>query len=719
MKQRKLTTRFVIILLILVFAVLLLRPTFLYETVRRKEEENARWIAHRMGVSYAYVIENLNRDASILRDKLAELELDPAVKDSIAERLKYLQDVLNEKALKYRKKAIKRGLDLQGGMHIVLEVDLVQLMRNLARQHDPRLDRILKQVDAEVTNDPQADINEIITRVFKAEGIRLSQYFGEPGESDSKVLGYLSEQAEDAIDRSLEILRNRIDQFGVSEPSIQKHGSRRIVLELPGVQDPARARDLIGRTALLEFKLLADGEKAQQFLKDMDAYLAAKMKSEPASGTGGEEPSIQFPDEEPGMQGSDSTATAAKVKTAEGKPSEEQAGSDSSETAEAPLDLSATAEGETAAAAEETTAVGEEFKAAPFTSLLRRVGSDIAVPVENINRVRNILADPKVDEILPEGTELLWSAKPEKVGGTEYSLLYLLKADPELTGKALTDARVDISSGYSNPGSAGKPIVNLQMNRRGARKFARVTGANVDKRLAIVLDDRVYMAPVIRSKIPNGRAIIEGMSDIDEANDIAIVLRAGALPTSVVIEEERTVGPSLGRDSIRKGQSSVLIGIMMVIAFMAFYYGMSGVIADFALCLNIVLIFSGLAFFGAMGMGASLSLPGIAGIILTIGMSVDANVLIFERIREELATGKTVWHAIAAGYDRAFTTILDANVTTLIAALVLLQFGTGPIKGFAVTLSIGIVCSFFTAIVVTRLIFDFITSRRTLERLSI
>ena len=262
-------------------------------------------------------------------------------------------------------------------------------------------------------------------------------------------------------------------------------------------------------------------------------------------------------------------------------------------------------------------------------------------------------------------------------------------------------------------------MVSLTLNRNGARKFARLTGANIKKRLAIVLDNKVFMAPVIRSKIPNGRAVIEGLADVNEANDIAIVLRAGALPTSVIIEEERTVGPSLGRDSIRKGTTSVIVGMIMVVIFMAIYYGASGLIANLALLLNIVLIFAGLAFFGAMGMGATLSLPGIAGIILTIGMAVDANVLIFERIREELETGKTVWHAISSGYERAFRTILDANVTTLIAALVLLQFGTGPIKGFAITLAIGIVCSLFTAIVVTRLIFDYITSKHALTRLSI
>ncbi|MFN3821796.1 MAG: protein translocase subunit SecD, partial [bacterium] len=283
----------------------------------------------------------------------------------------------------------------------------------------------------------------------------------------------------------------------------------------------------------------------------------------------------------------------------------------------------------------------------------------------------------------------------------------------------LSDARVTIGDGGSNFGRTGAPIVNLTLNRQGARIFSRVTGANVDKRLAIVLDDRVYMAPVIRTKIPDGRAIIEGASSIEEAKDLAIVLRAGALPTSVVIEEERTVGPSLGQDSIKKGTQSAIIGGILVVLFMVIYYRLSGLIANLALALNIFLIFAGLAMFGAAGFGATLTLPGIAGVALTIGMAVDANVLIFERIREELETGKTVWHAIDSGYSRAFVTILDANVTTLFVALILLNFGAGPIRGFAVTLSVGLVANLFSAVFVTRLIFDWIAARRTLTRLSI
>ncbi|MCF7810279.1 protein translocase subunit SecD [bacterium] len=692
MKPRKLLPRVIVIVIILLFAGYYLFPTLRFGNLTDTEEKISREVAEEMGVNYAYVIENLNKDESILRDKLAETkDLNDEQRKSITEKLDYLQGELRDDIGKYRKSAVKKGLDLQGGMHLLLEVDVVQLMRNLARQRDTKLENILVKIDNELNENPQANFNELVVQVFKKENLKLSQYFGEAGESDATVLSYLSKQADDAINRSLEILRNRIDQFGVSEPSIQKQGSRRIVLELPGVQDPSRARDLIGRTALLEFKLLIDPEKAQQFLKDVDAYLAERNKSTDST--------------------SFETVEATTTEEAEETIAEDDA-----------FDFSAEVEGDTGVGAESDTGTVdfEIAEEAPLTSLLRGVRGDIAVPAENLQQVRSIFADPGIDKILPDGSEILWSAKPEAAGdGKEYYLFYVLKSEAELLGSALSDARVDIGSGYNNPGRAGQPVVSLSMNRQGARKFARVTGANIDKRLAIVLDDKVYMAPNIRSKIPNGRAIIEGTANVDEANDLAIVLRAGALPTSVIVEEERTVGPSLGRDSIQKGTNSAIIGIVLVIIFMVIYYGMSGVIANIALLLNIALIFAGLSFFGAMGMGATLSLPGIAGIILTIGMAVDANVLIFERIREELDTGKTVWHAISAGYDRAFTTILDANVTTLIAALVLLQFGTGPIKGFAVTLAIGIVCSLFTAIVVTRLIFDYITSKKTLTRLSI
>ncbi|MDP8240051.1 MAG: protein translocase subunit SecD [Candidatus Hatepunaea meridiana] len=698
MKQRKLLPRFIIIVSILIVSIYLLFPTFKFSHLNGKEEKISQQIAEKMGVSYSYVIENLYKDESILRDKLDDLiEISPEDKQIVTDLLGYAQGEMAEGLNKSRKSAIKRGLDLQGGMHLVLEVDLVQLMRNLARTRDQRLEGILTKVQKELDQNPQADFDDVVIQYFEEEKIKLSQYFGEPGESNATVLGYMSKQADDAISRSLEILRNRIDQFGVSEPSIRKQGARRILLELPGVQDPARARDLIGRTAMLEFKLVADPDKHQQLLKDIDKLLVDRKKLEDTTSTS-------------------TDAIFDDIEKPETTDITEVAKADSID--EDVLDLSAEMSEDTTVS--DTGAVDFSTEEAPFSSLLRGYRGEIAVPSENLRRVKAYLTDPDVEDVFPDGTQVLWSAKPEIAGdGKEYYVFYLVKNTSELTGSALSDARVEISSGYSDPGTAGKPEVSLTLNRAGARKFARVTGANIDKKLAIVLDDKVHMAPVIRAKIAGGRARIEGSANFEEAEDLAIVLRAGALPTSVIIEEERTVGPSLGRDSIRKGTTSAIIGMILVIIFMVIYYGMSGLIANVALLMNILLIFGGLAFFGAMGIGATLSLPGIAGIILTIGMAVDANVLIFERIREELETGKTVWHAISAGYDRAFRTILDANLTTLIAALVLLQFGSGPIKGFAVTLAIGILSSLFTAIVVTRLIFDYITSKKTLERLSI
>ncbi|MDZ7343327.1 MAG: protein translocase subunit SecD, partial [candidate division KSB1 bacterium] len=355
----------------------------------------------------------------------------------------------------------------------------------------------------------------------------------------------------------------------------------------------------------------------------------------------------------------------------------------------------------------------EIFAENPFLSLLRNVNNRVSVPADNYRAVERILNSPEVQKVIPADAKFAWSNKPEKVADTEYYTLYLLKKEAELTGAMLNDAQATIASGAGMT-RQGEWVVSMQMNSEGTKVFSRVTGANVNKQLAIVLDGKVVMAPNIREKIPSGTAQIEGNMGANEAKDLAIVLRAGSLQAPMQVIAEHTVGPSLGRDSITKGQLSAVIGFVFVILFMVFYYKLSGLVATVALLFNVVIVMAALAFFKA-----TLTLPGVAGIILTIGMAVDANVLIFERIREELRHGKTVRTAIDLGYSRAFLTIVDANLTTLLTALVLYQFGTGPIRGFAVTLSIGIIASMFTAIVVTRVIFDYFTSRRQLARLSI
>ena len=400
---------------------------------------------------------------------------------------------------------INLGLDLRGGMHLVLEVDTSELS---------------------------------------------------------------PEDARDAPDRALETIRHRIDEFGVTEPSIVRQGKNRILVQLPGIEEPDRAIAVIERAAFLEFKLVNGDPQALR------------------------------------------EALAGNI------------------------------------------AQGYELK-------------------------------------YLEGESLL------------------LEKEAALTGEVLTGAFVDY-------GEYGQPHVSIRFNRRGGRWFARITGENIGERLAIVLDDKVHSAPVIQDRITGGEAVITGRFSMEEASDLALVLRAGALPAPVKIIENRHIGASLGEDCVRKGVRAAIIGLILVVLFMGFYYLSSGLIASFALCLDLVIIMGALAM-----LGATLTLPGIAGIILTIGMAVDANILIFERIREELKVGGTVRLAIANGYKKAFLTVLDANVTTLIAALVLFQFGTGPIRGFAATLSIGILASMFTALLVTRVIFDLWTMSRRVERLSI
>ncbi|RME00479.1 MAG: protein translocase subunit SecD, partial [Calditrichaeota bacterium] len=500
--------------------------------------------------------------------------------------------------------------------------------------------------------------------------------------TDKQVIADLKKQAEDAVDRTLEVLRNRVDQFGVSEPTITKQGSRRIIIELAGITDVGRAKDLIGKTALLEFKLLKDPQVYTAVLQQIDEVMKKQVKK----------------------QGKAITADTS-LTTTNGTTKEVGL---SSILGEATVVEDSTAK-------EDTTVVVDQnvFQQNPFFSLLWPMGNEVAVPEKNLRAVQRILSLPEVQAIIPNDAEFLFSAKPREQNGQKYYIMYLVKKEPELTGKYIADAGVTIAAG-SQSLNQGQPIVTLKLNREGGRIFARVTGANVGKRLAIVLDHKVASAPNIKEKIPSGNATIEGNFTMQEAKELAIVLRAGALPAPVYPIEERTVGPSLGKDSVRRGQISIVLGIVLVVLFMIVYYRASGAVADLALVLNLILIMAALAAFHA-----TLTLPGVAGIILTIGMAVDANVLIFERIREELRSGKTIRAAIDAGYGRAFWTIFDANVTTFLTALVLYQFGTGPIRGFAVTLSIGILASMFTAIVVTRVIFDYFTQRQKITKLSI
>ena len=581
-------------------------------------------------------------------------------------------------------RAIKQGLDLKGGMYIALEVDIPTLVENIAINKDQKLSSVFEDIRKEISASPEADFFNLFSMLIDKKQLKLSRYYYDYGSNTNDITSALKEEAEDAINRVLEILQNRIDQFGVAEPTIQKQGTQRIIVELAGVQNSERARSLLESTALLEFYLVKDVTTTNDLMIKIDQVLK-KDKS---------------------------VASVAKELKSENKKSDPI----SNDQAVSVSELF----GVTETNEEADSAIVDEdiFAERPFSSMLRSLGNSIGVPEKNTYALKKLIEKPEVQERLASiGANFLFSHKAEEYALTDGSVekmyaLYLLDDQAELTGGVVEEAKANL--GPQGTTSAGQPIVNLSMNSDGARKWAIMTGSNIGRQVAIVLDKKVHMAPNIREKISGGGTLIEGFANIDEAKDIAIVLRAGALPAPVDIIEERVIGPSLGADSVKSGTQSVLIGLAIVLLFMILYYRVAGTIADFALIWNIVLVLAILA-----SLHATLTLPGIAGLILTVGMSIDANVIIFERIREELDKGKTAKAAIDGGYDRALTTIIDANMTTLIAALVLWQFGTGPIRGFATVLFWGILISMFTAIFVTRTIFNAFVNRKGFSKLSI
>ena len=501
-------------------------------------------------------------------------------------------------------KSLSMGLDLQGGTYLVLEVDLT--------------------------------------------GIDAASYSS-------------------TVDQAIKIIRNRVDQFGVAEPSITKEGVNRIVVELPGLPDVERATRLINTTALLELKMVAQQGELFSTLGKVDQILLGK---------------------------------APKDSTAAGDAAAAGADADKDE-----IDFLGEPEKPNAAGGDEPSGL--------LTLMRGYQNGGIFIYKDDIPMVKRYLADPGIVAAIPQGFEFMWSGQDVTDGeGRAARLLYYCTSRVELSGKNLKSA--ETSPDNDRPGFFK---VDFSLDRVGADQFARVTERNVGRQLAIVLDNQVHSAPTIQSRIGGGQANITGGFAADEARDLAIVLKAGALPATMRIEEERTVGPSLGHDSIAQGFRAGIIGFLAVIVFMILYYRGSGLVATGALILNMFIVMAAMAYFHA-----TLTLPGIAGLILTIGMGVDANVLIYERIREELRKGGRegkVRRAISAGYDRAFATIFDANLTTLITAAVLYFFGTGPIKGFAVTLALGIIASMYTALLVTRVVFELFTYKRPVETLSI
>ena len=578
---------------------------------------------------------------------------------------------------------IRQGLDLKGGMYIALEADIPTLVKNLATNRNEKFEKVLNASIDQFKSNQNQNFFVIFRNQITNSDLKIVRYFHEYGSNLDEIISSLEEETEDAINRVLEILQNRIDQFGVSEPTIQKQGKYRILVELAGIQDSDRARALLQSTALLEFYLVKNSSVTNEIIIQLDNILKKSVSDE------------EFADIK------DSAGKEDPKKNEDVKPDD---------------DVTTIDEifGETSSNEVDSLSLESDLMTeSPIQSLIEIVQGDMAVNTKNLYSLNKLLSKEEVQLKLKSSSgQFLFSNDSEPIGTSgEYYRLYYIEDKPELTGGVVEKAKANLGSlGGCN---AGLPVVSLDMNSEGAKTWSRVTGANIGERIAIVLDGKVHMAPNIREKIPGGRTQIEGFEDMNEAKDIAIILRAGALPAPVEIIEERTVGPSLGADSIAKGQKSILIGLAIVFVFMLVYYKLSGGIANLALVWNIVLILAVLA-----SLGATLTLPGIAGLILTVGMCIDANVIIFERIREELKKGKTPKSAIEGGYNRAITTIIDANLTTVIAALVLYQFGTGPIKGFATVLFWGILISMFTAVYVTRTIFYTIT-KKSIKNISI
>lgn len=472
-------------------------------------------------------------------------------------------DLSQDEEIALSKRALHLGLDLKGGMHLVLEIDTTGM----------------------------------------------------------------GETAQDLRDRAYEIIQNRIDEFGVYEPVIEKQSGGRILVQLPGV-DRDRAIQLIEKVAHLEFKFVA-GEQTPEVIEKIDRF----------------------------VQGEDTLAF-------------------------------------------------EE----PFSSFLVSVEHDMGIDARDQDSVAALIK--QAQSVIPEDVQFLFGPR-ETYEGREVRRLYLCKQKAYLTGEIIRDARAEQASGQELQ-YIGSWQITLELKREAARQFASITGKNVGKRLAIVLDDIVQSAPSISERIPHGRARIVGRFTAEQARDLAIVLRAGALPAPLKIVEERTVGPSLGRDSIQSGLRALLIAAILVVVFMLVYYSLSGFVADVALFLNLFFVIAILSAFRG-----SLTMPGIAGIALTIGMAVDANVLIFERIREELKIGKTTRTAIDQGFSRAWITIFDSNITTIIIGVILYIFGSGPIKGFALTLTVGLISNLFSAVFISKVIFNYVTYRFDIRTLRI
>ncbi len=589
-----------------------------------------------------------------------------------------------------RESQLGEGLDLKGGMHVTLEVSPVEIVRAMSgNSKDPAFNTALAQAqEAQKVNSstpfttlfaqdyqrlaPSKPLATIFANTTnKSRGIDINS-------TNAKVIAAINKEVEEAIDRSFNILRTRVDKFGVNQPSIQRvKGTGRLQIELPGVDNPERVRKLLQGQAKLEFWEVWAQQEVGPYLVQLDQALAAKEKAEAAAKTPA---AAGAPAAAATAAAGDTTSLAAQL--AKKNPAAKGAGADSATASQ---------------------------KVGPLARLLTMPGR-LGVALRDTARMNALLHSPEAKAILPPNLALLWSVKPTVVDRQEYLELNPIKKTRDgqapVAGEVVADARQDYDQ-------SGHPEVSMSMNPSGAKKWQRMTAANIGRQVGIVLDDYVYSDPVVQGEIAGGNTSISGNFSIEEAQDLANVLKAGKLPAPTRIVEEAVVGPSLGKEAINQGLYSSLAGLLIIMAFMAAYYGRAGLVADAALLFNMFLILGVLAAFQT-----ALTLPGIAGLILVIASSVDANVLIFERIREEIDHGHNLTDAINAGYSRAFSAIFDSNVTTMLIAVILGFFGTGPVQNFAITLGIGVLTSFLSAVFVSRLIIEALVKGKEISKIT-
>ena len=657
-------------------------------------------------LSFTFVARNIEKKAARYAEGFP-VELQQERQQSYLDSIKSQKVFLGFTYKQVKEREINLGLDLKGGMNVMLEISVEDVVRALSNDsQDPIFNAALSQARSEQKNSAEdfitlfsrayADLsgNAPLALIFNTQELREKIT---PTSTNEQVIRVLREEAESAIDNSFNVLRSRIDRFGVTQPNIQKIGaSGRILVELPGVKEPERVRKLLQGTASLEFWLTYNNTEIFPMLEQANAVVKELQKASDAAAAGEEQQALQDTEVVDVTEITDGQVTEVAV---------------SEESAEQDLLAELENRPDAAAMTGADEAVMDEFPLfAKLSPALSETGQIMNGPVIGYAKsydtaaVNSMLNTPQVRMLLPRDVKLMWGVKPIDPAETTYEL-YAIKANTRdgkapLDGSAVADAKGD----FAEQGSAAE--VSMTMTPTGAKTWARMTADNIGEFIAIVLDGYVYSAPRVNSEIPNGRSSISGQFTIQEAKDLANVLKSGKLPAPARITQEAVVGPSLGQESINSSMISFVIAFCCVLIYMMLFYNKAGMVASIALVANLFFLFGVLASFGAV-----LTLPGIAGIVLTMGMAADANVLIYERVKEELRGGKGLSLAVNEGYKNAMSAIIDSNVTTIITGIVLFVFGNGPVQGFATTLIIGILTSLFTSLFITRLIFTGMLSR--------